>query len=348
MLSEEEKILYSRQIILPDFGEEGQVKLKKARVLVVGLGGLGTFSSLLLAELGIGYLRLVDQDIIEVSNLHRQPLYTHSDLERAKVEVAAERLRGIHPSIVIDSHATHVNEANADEILRDIDIVIDGLDNFETRRVLNQVCLKKGIPFIFCGVSARSGNLTTFNLNRDSPCLSCIYHGVDDVDVESCDITGIHPALLPIITGLQVYEAVEIIIGNKSNLNGSLLFVDLPQMTFDHISIRKNPTCPVCAHPRHHLPVSSDINYRTLELCGEDNYMIVPIIRKSSLDIPSLSSKIEKVYKLKLKGKLSITFFYDEKVLITLFKGGNALIRGMKDPSKVMSIWDKISQQFIE
>ncbi|MFW9855578.1 MAG: ThiF family adenylyltransferase [Candidatus Thorarchaeota archaeon] len=348
MLSAEDKVLYSRQIILPDFGEEGQVKLKKARVLVVGLGGLGTFSSLLLAELGIGYLRLVDQDIIEVTNLHRQPLYTHSDIDRAKVEVAAERLKSIHPSMVVDSLATHINEGNADDILQNIDVVIDGLDNFETRRILNQVCLKKGIPFIFCGVSARSGNLSTFNLKKDSPCLSCIYHGVDDADIESCDITGIHPALLPIITGLQVYEAVEILLGNKSNLNGSLLFVDLPQMTFDHISIRKNPTCPVCSHPERHLPVSSDINYRMLDLCGGDSFMIVPNIGRNSLDIPNLSSKIEKVYKLKLKGKLSITFFYSEKILITLFKGGNALIRGMKEPSKVMSIWDQIRQQFIE
>jgi adenylyltransferase/sulfurtransferase len=348
MLTAEEKLLYSRQIILPDFGEAGQIRLKNARILVVGIGGLGTFSSLLLAELGIGYLRLVDQDIVEFSNLHRQPLYTSSDIDRAKVEVAAERLKGIHPSIVVDTHAAHVNETNVEELLRDIDVVVDGLDNFETRRIINQACLKNGIPFVFCGVSARSGNLATFNFGRDSPCLSCIYHGIDDADIESCDITGIHPALLPIVTGLQVYEAVEILIGKKSNFDGSLLFIDLPQMSFDHIPIRKNTSCPVCSRSDHNFLGSPEAGYRTLDLCGGNSFMVVPQIRQAPLIIDELSSRIGKVYKLKQEGRLSITFFYTDEVLVTLFKGGNALVRGLTKPTEVMKVWNQIHLEIIE
>lgn len=348
MLTTDEKLLYSRQIILPDFGEAGQIKLKQARVLIVGVGGLGTFSSLLLAELGIGYLRLVDQDIIEATNLHRQPLYTRSDLDRAKVEVAGERLKRINPALVVDTHAAHVNETNVDELIRDIDVVIDGLDNFETRRILNQACLQNGIPFIFCGVSARSGNLATFNLTADSPCLSCLYHGINDSDIESCDVTGIHPALLSIATGLQVYEAVEILIGKKSTLVDTLFFLDLQHMAFDRIPIRKNPSCLVCSRPPVHSVTRPEISYRVLDLCGGDSFMIVPQIKQAQLDIPLLVSQIKEIYKLKQEGRLAVTFFYADEILVTLFKGGNALVRGITDPSEAMNVWNQIRSEFID
>jgi len=131
-----------------------------------------------------------------------------------------------------------------------IDLVIDGLDNFETRRIINQSCVQREIPFVFCGVSAHSGNLALFNVKKTSPCLSCLYHYINDDDLESCDITGIHPALLAITTGIQVYEAINILLEKQSSLENSLLFIDLPGMNFDQIPLQKNPNCPVCSEKK--------------------------------------------------------------------------------------------------
>lgn len=342
-LTEEEKLRYARQITLADFGEDAQSKIKQSRILVVGLGGLGTFSSLLLTEIGIGYLRIIDRDIVEQTNLHRTPLYTAADLDRAKVEVAGDRLKKLNPSMVVDTHACHVGISNIDDLLDGIDIVIDALDNFETRRIINQACVQKGIPFIFCGVSARSGNISVFNLGKESPCLSCLYHGVNDNDLESCDITGIHPAILPIVTGIQVYEALDIIIFGKSSLDSSLLFIDMKNLSFDKIPIQKNPDCPVCSDLSDYGVISPASEYQTIEICGGSNYMVVPQM-KVSFDLPQINSRIKNDFTVTKIGTHSLTLLLPNNVLVTIFKGGNVLIRGVKTASLALKIWKEIKR----
>ncbi len=276
MLTDNEKHYFSRQIVLPRFGEKGQLKLRESKILITGIGGLGAFSSLLLAEMGIGYLRIVDRDLVEQTNLHRSPLYTEEDLDIAKVEAASLRLQRINPSMVIDTHASHINEGNIEELLDGIDIVIDGLDNFETRRIINAECVKRKIPFVFCGVSGRIGNLAVFNANSESSCLSCVYHEVDDEDLESCDITGIHPALLATITGLQVHEAVDLLLHGNTTLIGTLLFIDLQNMSFNKIPLQKNEFCRICATTETDTIPHQLADYRSLELCGDNTVMVVP------------------------------------------------------------------------
>ena len=344
-LSDVEKLRFARQIVLSDFGEEGQLKIKQARILVVGIGGLGTFSTLLLAEMGIGYLRIVDRDIVEHTNLHRTPLYTDADLDRAKVEVAADRLKELNPAMEIDTHACHIGSANIDDILSGIDIVIDALDNFETRRIINKACVKKGIPLIFCGVSARSGNLTVFNLTKQSPCLSCLYHEIKDEDLETCDITGVHPAMLAILTGIQVHEAVNILLHRKSTLNGILLFSDLKSLNFDKIPILKNPTCSICSESVEHA-VESPINkWVPLDICGRDNFMLVPQM-KIDFDITSIKSQFEEKFEIIRSGTHSLTLKLDNNVLMTIFKGGNVLIRGIATYQLALKIWKDIQVSF--
>lgn len=346
MLSDDERLNFSRQIILDGFGEDGQLKIKQARILVVGIGGLGAFSCLLLAELGVGYLRIVDRDIVERTNLHRTPLYTVADLDCAKVEVAAERLMQLNPSMNIDTHACHVGKANVNELLDEIDIVIDGLDNFETRRIINQSCIRKGIPYVFCGVSARSGNITVFNLTDSSPCLSCIYHGINDDDLESCDITGIHPALLPISTGIQVYEAVNILLNRKSSLDSSLLFIDLYNLNFDRITIRKNPNCPVCTKPVDYVELAPETDYQPLELCGGNSVMIVPQIN-IKLNLIDIKSEIMRKYKVIKDGDHAFSFLLTDDINVTIFRGGNALIRGVTSREEAMEAWKSIHETFL-
>ncbi len=340
-LSDIEKLRYARQIVLSDFGETGQVKIRQARILVVGLGGLGTFSTLLLAEIGVGYLRIVDRDIVERTNLHRTPLFTNADLDRAKVEVAADRLKQLNPLMTIDTHACHVGTPNIDDLLDGIDIVIDALDNFETRRIISEACIQKGIPFIFCGVSARSGNITVFNLKKQSPCFSCLYHGINDDELETCDITGVHPALLPVLTGIQVHEAINILLRGETSLEGTLLFIDLKSLNFDRIPIQKNPTCSVCSESAEYISKSSVSEWVTLDICGGDNFMLVPQM-KISFDMRQIKSQLENNYIITKMGTHSLTLSLVNNVLMTIFRGGNVLIRGVKSPQRASGIWEEI------
>ncbi len=345
-LSNEELLRYARQIVLPEFGKKGQEKIKKAKILVIGLGGLGTFSSLLLAETGVGYLRVVDRDLVEKTNLHRTPLYSESDLDRAKVEVAADRLKQLNPSITIDTHATHLGRNNIDSLLDGIDLVIDALDNFETRRIVNEACIRKGIPILFCGVSARSGNISVFNLKRSSPCLSCLYDNIDDDELDSCDITGIHPALLPVVTGIQIHEAIQIILKKDSSLDGILLFIDLNNMSFDKIPIYKNESCSICSKPVKQVITSFSDDYRSLKICGKNNYMLVPN-KTVDYNITKVKEQLETHYEIIKMGTHSITLLLPPNDFLTIFKGGNVLIRGIETIEKAMGIWVEIRRKYI-
>ncbi|MHA1978410.1 MAG: HesA/MoeB/ThiF family protein [Candidatus Hodarchaeales archaeon] len=346
MLSEEEKLYFSRQIVLPNFGESGQAKLKQARILVAGVGGLGTFSSLLLAEMGVGYLRIVDRDLIEKTNLHRTPLYTEDDLDQAKVEVAATHLKRLNPSMMIDTHACHINTANIESLLEGIDLVIDALDNFATRRVINRECVKKGIPFIFCGVSGRIGNIAVFNSNEKAPCLACLYHEVNDTDLESCDITGIHPTLLAVMTGLQVHEATNLIIQNETSGSGSLLFVDLQTLSFNKIPIEKSNNCKVCSGSVSSLTEKPSKSFSSVELCGANSFMIVPDGR-NDVELELITDSIIKEYSLVKKGNLAITFQYSDSIVITIFRGGNILIRGLGSKTHALELGKSIREQYL-
>ena len=343
MLTDNEKHYFSRQIVLPRFGEQGQLKLRQSKILIAGIGGLGAFSSLLLAEMGIGYLRIVDRDLVEQTNLHRSPLYTEEDLDIAKVEAASLRLQRINPSMVIDTHASHINEGNIEELLDGIDIVIDGLDNFETRRIINKECVKRKIPFVFCGVSGRIGNLAVFNANSESPCLSCLYHDVDDKDLESCDITGIHPALLAIVTGLQVHEAVDLLIHGNTTLNGVLLFIDLQNMSFSKIPLQKNKSCHICGALEDETVFRKFQDYQALDLCGDNTVMVVPT-KNIPFNFKQVLKNISSEYSILKEGKLAFTFHFTEEVIITIFRGGNALIRGINSKKSALALWEDLKE----
>jgi molybdopterin/thiamine biosynthesis adenylyltransferase len=343
MLTDNEKRSFSRQIVLPRFGERGQQKLRETRVMIAGIGGLGAFSSLLLAEMGIGYLRIVDRDLVERTNLHRSPLYTEEDLDLAKVEAASLRLQRINPSLVIDTHASHINEGNIEDLLEGIDIVIDGLDNFETRRIINAECVKRKIPFVFCGVSGRIGNLAVFNSNNKSPCLSCLYHEVNDKDLESCDITGIHPALLAVVTGLQVHETVDLLLHGNSTLDGTLLFIDLQNMSFNKIPLQKNENCHICSTIESKTISQQLADYKSLELCGDNTVMVVPT-KKVQFNFQQALDSISTDFSILKKGKFAFTFQFSEDVVITIFRGGNALIRGLNSRESALVLWEEFKE----
>jgi len=263
-LSHEELLRYSRHLTLPDVGLEGQSKLRDARVLLVGAGGLGSPAALYLAAAGVGTLGLVDFDLVDLSNLQRQILHGTSGIGSAKTESARARLRDINPHVQLATFAERLTSANALTILRDFDIVVDGSDNFPTRYLVNDACVLLGKPDVYGSVFRFDGQVSVFYA-KQGPCYRCLYAEPPPPDlVPSCAEGGVLGVLPGIIGSLQALEAIKLIVGFGEPLIGRLLLFDGRRMQFRELALEKDPECPVCGiHPT----VTSLIDYETF--CGE-------------------------------------------------------------------------------
>jgi sulfur-carrier protein adenylyltransferase/sulfurtransferase len=237
---------YSRHLILPEVGMEGQQKLKAAKVLCVGTGGLGSPLALYLAAAGIGTLGLVDFDVVDASNLQRQIIHSTQDIGRKKLDSAAEKLSALNPALKIVKHDTMLSSANALEILKDYDIVADGTDNFPTRYLVNDACVLLGKPNVYGSIFRFEGQASVF-ATEEGPCYRCLYPEPPPPGlVPSCaegGVLGILPGLVGVI---QATEVIKLILGNGSPLIGRLLLVDALNMRFRELKLRKNRECPVC------------------------------------------------------------------------------------------------------
>jgi sulfur-carrier protein adenylyltransferase/sulfurtransferase len=237
---------YSRHLILPEVGMEGQRRLKAARVLCVGTGGLGSPLALYLTAAGIGTLGLVDFDVVDSSNLQRQIIHSTKDIGRKKIDSAEEKLSALNPAIKIVKHETMLSSANALDILKDYDIVADGTDNFPTRYLVNDACVLLGKPNVYGSIFRFEGQASVF-ATETGPCYRCLYPEPPPPGlVPSCaegGVLGILPGLVGVI---QATEVIKLILGNGEPLIGRLLLVDALNMRFRELKLRKNPECPVC------------------------------------------------------------------------------------------------------
>ncbi|HXK61472.1 MAG TPA: molybdopterin-synthase adenylyltransferase MoeB [Acidobacteriota bacterium] len=245
-LTHEELQRYSRHLIMPEVGLEGQKKLKAAKVLCIGAGGLGSPLALYLAAAGVGRLGIVDFDAVEISNLQRQIIHSTADLGRPKLESAADKIRGINPHVQVDLIETRLTSENALEIFAEYDIVADGTDNFPTRYLVNDACVMTGKPNVYGSIFRFEGQASVFAL-PDGPCYRCLYPEPPPPGlVPSCaegGVLGILPGLIGVI---QATEVIKLILGKGESLAGRLLLVDALGMTFRELKLRKNPECPVC------------------------------------------------------------------------------------------------------
>ena len=245
-LSDEEIRRYARHLILPEVGLEGQKKLKASRVLAVGAGGLGSPLALYLAAAGVGTIGLVDFDVVDESNLHRQILFGSADVGRPKLAAAAERLRDVNPNVRIVPFEERLTSANALSIVRDFDVVADGTDNFPTRYLVNDACVLAGKPNAYASVFRFEGQVSVFWAEK-GPCYRCLYAEPPPPGlVPSCaegGVLGILPGLLGV---MQATETLKLILGVGEPLIGRLVLVDALSMRFRDLKIRKNPTCAVC------------------------------------------------------------------------------------------------------
>src|SRR5580692_9581983 len=245
-LSNEEIARYSRHLILPEVGMEGQQKLKAAKVLCVGTGGLGAPLALYLAAAGVGTIGLVDFDIVDESNLQRQIIHSTSTVGKLKVDSAEIMLKGLNPFLNVVKHNTMLTSANALEILKDYDVIADGTDNFQTRYLVNDACVLLNKPNAYASIFRFEGQASVFG-TKEGPCYRCLYPEPPPPGlVPSCaegGVLGILPGLLGVI---QATEVIKLILGNGEPLIGRLLLVDSLNMKFRELKLRKNPDCPVC------------------------------------------------------------------------------------------------------
>jgi len=263
VLSNDEIARYSRHLILPEVGMDGQAKLKKAKVAMIGAGGLGAPLGLYLAAAGVGRIGIVDFDVVDASNLQRQVIHGTADIGRKKLDSAADRMHDINPNVRIDKFDAGLTSENAMEILRDYDVVVDGTDNFPTRYLVNDACVLLKKPNVYGSIFRFEGQATVFAY-EDGPCYRCLYSEPPPPGlVPSCAEGGVLGILPGIIGLIQATEAAKIILGIGETLKGRLLLYDALGMRFRELKLRRDPDCPVCGD---HPTITKLIDYQ--EFCG--------------------------------------------------------------------------------
>ena len=241
MLTEYDLLRYRRQIYYPYLGEEGQEKLRNAHVVIAGVGGLGSPNALYLAAAGIGHLTLIDRDVVSLSNLNRQILHYDQDIGREKVFSGADKLRLLNPTVQVTTVMKQIDEGNAADLIAGAQVVMDGMDNFETRLILNRACVGLGIPFIHGGVHSLMGEVTTI-IPGKTPCFACLCQDIPEQE-EEIPVLGPLPGMIACV---QVMEAIKYLAGFGTLLAGRMLFIDGSDMTFSTVNIEKAKQCPVC------------------------------------------------------------------------------------------------------
>lgn len=344
-LKNEDLQRYSRQIMLEEIGFIGLEKLRKAKVCVVGVGGIGNPVVTQLTAMGVGKLKIVDRDIIEISNLHRQHLYTENDLGKVKVEAAKERLEKINSSVEIEALPNSVTKYTAESIISGYDIVVDALDSIDARYALNDACIKLNIPLIYAGALGMLGSVCTIIPNKTA-CLRCIFPALAEDDMPTCSTEGVHPSILYLVGGIQVSEVVKIILGEKPTLENKLMYVDLNDLSLEKITVFRQEECPSCGTKRIDRDELETRQLIIEELCGRDRgkrtYTVTPSHISSSLNLLGIEKNAERLgYTIKTKGELGLTIMSSnsDNLLISFMTSGAATIVGAKNEDEALSIY---------
>jgi adenylyltransferase/sulfurtransferase len=322
-LSDEELEIYSRQVVLADIGYDGQLKLRNAKVCLIGVGGLGAPVALKLAGMGIGYLRIVDRDIVSRSDLHRQHLYDAKCIGQPKVEVAWRKLSRLNPDVKLDPVAESLNSINAEKLIDGMDIVIDGLDRPEPRYILNRTCNKLNIPYVFGAAIEAFGNVSTL-LPGQTFCLECFMPGLKDEDLPACGVVGVHPSVLGIVSSVQVSEAARVIMGQTPKLFNKLLYIDLREFEFNILDIPRLDACKVCGTNPSGPPdkVTDRLIEETCARDGRRNFILAPNER-IRIDLKKLEKFLKKRrFRVISSGRFGITFQKSKKITACMLNSG--------------------------
>jgi len=338
-LSEKELDRYSRQIMLEEIGYQGQLKLKQSKVCVVGVGGLGNPIVTRLAAMGVGRIRIVDRDVIELSNLHRQTMFNEDDVGQVKVETAAKKLRKLNPDIIIEEMPVSINDYTALEVVDGCDVVVDALDSVNARYSLNKACIEKKIPFVTGAAVGVTGQSFTI-LPNQSACYHCLFPALDEDSMPTCSIEGVHPSILSIIGGIEVSEAVKVITGKEPSLKDKVLHVDLENLVFNFTKVSRVQECSVCGTGRKQEKPKEELILE--ELCGRNKgkrtFSITPTysVALNVDDVTSIAR--EKGFVVENLGDLGLSMRTND-LSVSFMKRGSAVLVGPKDEKEATSLY---------
>jgi adenylyltransferase/sulfurtransferase len=328
---------YSRQIRFAPFGAEGQEQLGRATAVIAGCGALGTVQASLLARAGVGALRLIDRDYIELSNLQRQVLYTEADAEAElpKAEAARRHLMEANSQITIEAHVSDLNSTNVDELLGGADVILDATDNFETRMLINDFAVRDGIPWIY-GAAVSAYGIAMPVLPGDSACFRCVYPEPPKGVQPTCETAGVLGPVTSLIGSIQAMEAIKILAGRTENVRRKIFTADLWTGPLREISMPpRDPECPACGKRefiyldnRRRAPVS---------LCGRNAVQIHE--RQRPFDLTELAARLAGLGQVRAN-EFALRF-HDGEHEVTIFPDGRAIIKGTTDPGVARSVYSR-------
>jgi len=328
---------YSRQELFAPIGPEGQARLRRARVAIVGCGALGSTLAEMMARAGVGSLTVIDRDYVEESNLQRQSLFDEEDAARGlpKAAAAEARLKEINSEVAVRGVVTDLAADNAAELLKDADLVLDGTDNFETRFLLNDVCLKAGIPWVY-GACVGSYGLALLVRPRVSPCLRCVLEEMPGPGGPTCDTVGVVAPVVHVVAGLQAGEALKMLAGRAQDLLPGVVTVDLWKGRFEVMDLGgRAPWCPACTEGRYDY-LESGTGTGSAVLCGRDAVQVRPP-RGTRVDLPALAGRLAASGDVAANEHL--VRFRAPGAEMVVFGDGRAIVKGVKDAAQARSLY---------
>lgn len=321
---------YSRQILFGEIGAEGQKKLAEARVAVVGCGALGAAHAETLSRAGVGMLRLIDRDFVELTNLQRQTLYSESDAEERlpKAVAAKNRIGEVNSSVEVEAVVADVNNSNVESLIEGVDLVIDGTDNFLVRYLLNDACVKHGVTWIY-GAAVSSYGATMTVIPHETPCLRCVFEEMPPAGSSpTCDTAGVIQPIISSISAIQTTEALKLLIGKSDDLHRSLMQIDIWNSDWRKMRLsERDPECPACGKGVFDF-LDAENGDRSVVLCGRDAIQLSPP-NETAVDLAALASKLSALCEVRQNEYL--LRFSAEGVEVTLFSDGRAIFRGTDD-----------------
>ena len=341
-LSEKELDRFSRQVMLEQIGYEGQLKLKNSTVCVVGVGGLGNPITSRLAAMGVGKLRVVDRDVFELSILHRQTMFNEDDVGQVKVEVAAKKLKKINPEVEIEALPISINDYTALDVVEGCDVIVDALDSVNARYSLNKACVEKNIPFVTGAAVGVTGQVFTV-LPKKTACYNCLFPTLDEDSMPTCSIEGVHPSILSVIGGLEVHEAVDVLIGKIPKSSEKFLSIDLENLEFSSVRMFKQEECSVCGSGKRDEVPKQELILE--ELCGRNmgsrTFSITPTYNVE-LNVDNVTSIAkDKGFLVENQGKLGLSLRTND-LSVSFMKSGSAVVVGPKDESEAISLYKEL------
>jgi molybdopterin-synthase adenylyltransferase len=332
---------YSRQILFQPIGKDGQQKLLHSRAAIVGMGALGTVIANHLVRSGVGTIRFIDRDFVELSNLQRQTLYSEADAiqQMPKVIAAEKRLREINSTVILQPIIADLNMNNAEELLKGFDVIIDGTDNFLTRYLINDVAVKYKIPWVYGGAVSSRGMFATIIPDK-TPCYRCLFPEIPIGLGENCDTVGVLSAITDIIGSFEAVEALKLLVGVPTNPNLEQIDIwDNSSLQMD-ISQGRNPNCPTCVeHHFEFLETSASHPTTYTTLCGRDTVQIVAR-HQQPFNFSKIADQLSKIGQIKQNAHL-FRFTPDEEISMVVFIDGRVLIHGTNDIVKAKSYYSR-------